>query len=86
MIGYGYDGKMYGIEYIPPRRKPCLVVQKKGVRMKIASFDNAAKARVFLDFMADLYGMQKVDWMGDDIPVGLMTKEERDSVFERMMT
>ena len=85
MIGYGSKDKTFCIGYLPPLRKPCLVIKDGNSIIKVASFNNAESARTFMDFFADLFILPKIDWTGDDIPVGLMTKEERDKVFEEVM-
>ena len=72
MIGYGNRDKFYGVEYINNYKKPCLVIKNGNVYEEIASFNNAEAARKFLDFLAEIYGFEKVDWNGADIPIGLL--------------
>lgn len=71
MIGYGKEDNAFGVSFIPPRKKPCLCIQKGNTLTKVASFNNAASAKRFLDFMSDLFNMEKIDWNGHDIPYAL---------------
>lgn len=75
MIGYGKDDKSFGIALMPERRKPCLCIQMGNVITKVASFNDYYSAKIFIDFMAELFGMEKVDWNSDDIPVGFRTDD-----------
>lgn len=74
MTGYRqkFGSKSIGVEYITPlRKKPCLMIQDGCVSTKVASFNNEESARMFFDFMAELFQLQPIDWNSDDIPIGL---------------
>ena len=64
-----------GVEYLPERIKPCLVVRIDNETIKCASFKNAKAARYFMDFLAEFLGAPPIDWTGDDIPFGLLIEE-----------
>lgn len=40
MIGYSLGDTTIGVAYMPPRIKPCLVIQKGNVLTKVASFND----------------------------------------------
>lgn len=73
MIGYTNHEKdiAIGIGYMPQRRKPCLVVKQGNQEIKHASFNDGYSAVKFMDMLAEVFNLPKIDWLGDDIPWGL---------------
>lgn len=72
MIGFSKeDGTVIGIEFMPTRIKPCLVIQKGNELTKVASFNDCYSATLFMDELTDMLGVPRVDWVNnEDIPVG----------------
>lgn len=76
MIGYKSKDEdvAVGIDYMPERKKPCLIVKMENKYMKCASFNNEYSARFFMDSLAVVFGAEKVDWSSDYVPLGLNTE------------
>ena len=72
MIGYSLGDTTIGVEYMPPRIKPCLAIQKGNVLTKVASFNDQYSATIFLYQLADFVHAQRIDWVNDEsLPVGM---------------
>ena len=78
MIGYSNSDKdiAIGVDYMPGRRKPCLVIKEGNTCTKVASFNNEVSARVFMDAFAKTINVEKIDWKADYVPLGLSTKTD----------
>lgn len=76
MIGYSNTEKdiAIGVDYMPERKKPCLVMKEGNIYTKLASFNNETAARVFMDVLAKILNAEKIDWKADYVPLGLSTK------------
>lgn len=60
---------------MPERRKPCLCIQMGNVITKVASFNDYNSAKVYMDFMAEMFNLTPIEWNSDDMPVGFRTDE-----------
>lgn len=66
MIGYKLNNdKVIGVDFLPGRVKPCLVVVDGNCETKYASFNNEYSAMEFMDIFADAVGAPKIDWKND---------------------
>ena len=74
MIGYKSNLAVYeiGVGYMPPRKKPCLIVKCGNTETKYASFNDEYSAREFMNIFASFVGAPLINWNGDDIPMGLV--------------
>jgi len=79
MIGYGFNNNRFiAVGYLlPQRKKPCLLMVKDNTITKLATFNNEDAARAFFDFYAEINHCERIDWEGDDIPVGLRLEAEK---------
>lgn len=66
MVGFAKGDIAIGVEYMPYRQKPCLVIKEGNAITKYASFNNEESAREFMDLMAYIVGFEKFDWVNDD--------------------
>lgn len=79
MVGYRSikEDIEFGVELMPYRKKPCLAIRRRNVVVKYASFNNEYAAREFIDFLAEFFNLEKIDWSDvDSIPVRLCTSEK----------
>ena len=80
MVGYKKTTKddvyKIGVEYLPERIRPCLMVGINNLTVKCAFFNNAETARYFMNFLAGFIDAPPIDWTGDDIPWGLLIEED----------
>ena len=65
-----------GVEYLPDRIKPSLMVRTGNMHIKCATFKDAESARYFMNFFAEFIDAPQIDWTGDDIPFGLLIEED----------
>lgn len=61
MLGFRRGDISLGIEFVPERKKPCLILQDQNRKTKLASFVGADEARDFIDAFAYCLGYEITD-------------------------